>query len=110
MFHHVLTISKEKTNIIPTTTKLHNKMKFSSIIYLSSATLLASSSSAFTVIPGAPRTSALSSTITEADQFYFVDDAPANADVPSSLLVSEPEVEKPKPTQDRDLQTRPEQS
>jgi hypothetical protein len=72
-------------------------MKFSSIAYLSSAALLASSSSAFTVTPGAPRASALASTITEADQFYFVDDAPADADVPSSLLVSEQRVERPKP-------------
>lgn len=73
-------------------------MKFSTIIYLSSAVLLATCANAFTVTPAVPRASALASSVPETEETFFVDDATAaNADAPQSLVVSEEQVEKPKP-------------
>ena len=74
-------------------------MKLSSFLYLTSAALLTTTSSAFTVIPGAPRTYALASTETKGDQelVKVVEDSPSNDDAPTAVLLSENEVEKPKP-------------
>jgi len=73
-------------------------MKFSTIIYLSSAVLLATCSNAFTVTQVVPRATALASSVPETEETFFVDEATAaDADAPQSLVVSEEQVEKPKP-------------